>query len=270
MPPTAQRLREPAAFVLLAFGAVSTFFFTVSFLFGPGESGTTFSARAVEGYTELLNPLLPLALVAAVYLAHFGTQMKAAKAISLIALITIGVAALFGVIAVFSTFGYDGATGWNKTVIFFTGAAEIAIEAVAGMLLLGWFQQHAPARPAAPAAPAFAPQGQWQQPQPQQQWQPQAPQGVPGQPQQQQQQWGTPQPPQVPPQQQWGTPAPQPQQPQQPPQAPQGQHGGYQGGTDSMMTQAIPTMGQQQPPQAPPQPPAEGGGPFPVGNWTSE
>jgi hypothetical protein len=263
MPPTAQRLREPAAFVLLAFGAVSTFFFTVSFLFGPGETGSTFSARAVEGYTELLNPLLPLALVAAVYLAHLGTQMKAAKAITLIALITIGVAALFGLIAVFSTFGYDGATGWNKTVIFFTGVAELAIEAVAGMLILGWFQQHAPVRPAAPA-PGYAPQGQWQQPQ--QQWQPQAPQGVPGQPPQQQ--WGTPQPPQVqqppqqvPPQQQWGTPAPQPQAPQQ---------GGYQGGTDSMMTQAIPTMGQQQPPQAPPQPPAEGGGPFPVGNWTSE
>ena len=47
MPPTAQRLREPAAFVLLAFGAISTFFFTISFLFGPGDSGaSTFSSRA--------------------------------------------------------------------------------------------------------------------------------------------------------------------------------------------------------------------------------
>ena len=36
-----------------------------------------------------------------------------------------------------------------------------------------------------------------------------------------------------------------------------------------MMTQAIPTMGQQLP-QNLPQPPAEGGGPFPVGNWTAE
>ena len=263
MPPTAQRLREPAAFVLLAFGAVSTFFITISFLFGPGDRGmSTFSSRAPGAVSGLLDPLIAAALVGAVWLAHHGTQLKAAKTISMVALITIGVAALFGLIAIFSTFGSEGATGWDKTTFFFIGIAKLGIDALAGLLILGWFQQHAPVRP---AAPAFPPQQQpWGQP-PQQQWQPQgqpgpAPQGVPGQ-----QQWGTPAPQQqVPPQQQWGTPAPQPQ--GQPPQAPP--QGGFQGGgTDSMMTQAIPTMGQ---PQNPPQPPAEGQGPFPVGNWTSE
>lgn len=263
MPPTAQRLREPAAFVLLAFGAISTFFFTISFLFGPGDSGaSTFSSRAPGALSALVDPVVAAALVGAVYLAHQGTHMKAAKPISLVALISIGVAALFGVVALFSTFGVDGYSGWDKTVSFFVGVAKLGIDGVAGMLILGYFQQHAPARPAAPPAPAFAPQGQWQQPQ--QQWQPQAPQGQPVP----QQQWGTPAPqqqPPVPPQQQWGTPAPQPQ------QAPQQPQGGYQGGgTDSMMTQAIPTMGQSLPQNNPPQPPAENGGPFQVGNWTSE
>ena len=35
MPPIAQRLREPAAFVLLAYGALSTLFNTITFLFKP-------------------------------------------------------------------------------------------------------------------------------------------------------------------------------------------------------------------------------------------
>ena len=125
--------------------------------------------------------MVAAALVGAVYLAHHGTHMKAAKPISMVALISIGVAALFGVVALFSTFGVDGYSGWDKTVSFFVGVAKLGIDAVAGMLILGYFQQHAPVRPAAPAAPAFAPQGQWQQPQqpqpPQQQWQPQPPQG---------------------------------------------------------------------------------------------
>ncbi|NUP52377.1 MAG: hypothetical protein HOW97_34400 [Catenulispora sp.] len=261
MPPIAQRLREPAAFVLLAFAAISTLFHTITFLFGPGEDGSKFSDRAAIEVTVLLSVEVTAALVGAVWLAHVTNHLKTAKVITLIALITIGVMDLFGVVALFSSFGAEQApvfdpngslfgTGWGKTQGFFVSIGELAVAGIGSWLILGYFQQHNP-RP----APGYGqpPQGQWgqQQPQPQGQW------GPPPQQQQappQQGQWGPP------PQQQQSAPAPQPQwgQPQPPQQD-----------ADSMMTQAIPTVppaGQQQQQQ----PPQQGEGGLPIGNWTAE
>ena len=256
MPPTAQRLREPAAFVLLGYGVISTLFNSITFLFGPGNSGSTFSQRAIGTVHTLDNVVLTAALVGAVMLAHVGTQLKLAKLISLVALVTIGVAALFGVVALFSTFGADSMmiSGWGKTTTFFVGLSELAVAGVGGWLILGYFQQHGPVRPVQPYGQP--PAGQWQQPQ--QQWQP--PQaGAPAP-----QPWGPPQggpQQQVPPQQQpWGAP---------PPAGPQG--GAPQGAfnpSDSMATQAIPAI--PQPQQPAPQPAPETQQFPPVGNWTSE
>jgi hypothetical protein len=262
--------------VLLGYGAISTLFNTITFLFGPGETGSTFSQRAVGTVHVLDGPLIVAALVGAVVLAHVGTHLKLAKLMSLVALASLGVAVLFGVVALFSTFGADSAfiTGWSKTVGFFVGLAELAIAGVGGWLVLGYFQQHGPARPVQPFGQP--PAGQWQQ-QPQQQWQPpQTGAPVP-------QPWGPPpagapqQP--IPPQQQpWGAP--------QPPQG--GQQGAPQGAfnpADSMATQAIPAMPQQ--PQQPQQGQQQGVPPQhqaqqqhqpapetqsfpPIGNWTSE
>ena len=157
MPPTAQRLGQPAAFVLLAFGAVSTFFITISFLFGPGDRGmSTFSSRAPGAVSGLRELLIAAALVGAVWLAHHGTQLKAAKTISLVALITIGVAALFGLIAIFSTFGSEGATGWDKTTFFFIGIAKLGIDALAGLLILGLVPAARPGPPGGSGLPAAA------------------------------------------------------------------------------------------------------------------
>jgi hypothetical protein len=257
MPPIAQRLREPAAFVLLAFGALSTLFNTITFLFGPGENnnglggGPSFSDRAAAQVGSLLSVVVVAALVGAVYLAHWPAHLKQAKVLTLVSLITLGVADLFGVVALFSAFGANGATGWDKTSTFFISLGELGVAGIGTWLVLGYFQQHQPAKPAQPAQPA----GGFQQPQqwgpgPQQQWQ----QPPPQQPQGQPQQWGPP------PQQQ----APQTGQ-QQPPQPQWGQP--QQQDADSMMTQAIPTVppsqqGQQQPPQQ------DGG--LGIGNWTSE
>ena len=215
MPPIAQRLREPAAFVLLAFGAISTLFTTITFLFGPGQDKgsvdpnfgayvyhSTFSARAFKAAPGLVSIAVVVALVGAVWLAHLGTQLKNAKIITLAALVSIGVADLFGVVALFSAFGADGVSGWDKTQNFFVTLAELAVAGIGSWLILGYYQQYSPARP---------------------------PAGF-GQPPQQQSQSQD---------------------------------------SDSMMTQAIPTVpqaGQQQQQQPPPQ--NEGG--LPIGNWTAE
>lgn len=257
MPPIAQRLREPAAFVLLAYGAISTLFNTITFLFGPGENnnglggGPSFSDRAAAEVGSLLSVVVVAAVVGAVLLAHLPSHLKNAKIVSLIALITLGAADLFGVVALFSAFGANGSTGWDKTSTFFISAASLAVAGLATWLVLNFWQQHQPAQPAfqQQQQQQWGPgpqQQQWQQPQtgaPQQQpWGP-PPQGQPTVPQQQ----TAPQ--AAPPQPQWGQPQPQ--------------HD-----ADSMMTQAIPTVppapqGQQQ------QPPQQDGG-LGIGNWTAE
>ena len=260
MPPIAQRLREPAAFVLLAFGAISTLFHTITFLFGPGEDGSSFSNRAALEVTVLLSVEVTAALVGAVWLAHVTGQLKTAKVITLGALITIGAVDLFGVVALFSSFGADqlgsidpnGAafgSGWGKTQTFFVALGELAVAGIASWLILNYFQQHNPRPVQTYGQP---PQGQWgQQPAPQGQWGPPPQQQAPAP----QGQWG-------PPPQQQHAPAPQPQWGQPQPQPPQQD-------ADSMMTQAIPTVppaGQQQQQQ----PPQQGEGGLPLGNWTAE
>ncbi|NUR62282.1 MAG: hypothetical protein HOV87_27025 [Catenulispora sp.] len=265
MPPIAQRLREPAAFVLLAFGAISTLFHTITFLFGPGEDGLSFSNRALLGVTLLLSVEVTAALLGAVWLAHVTGQLKTAKVITLIALIAIAAEDLFGVVALFSSFGADEAptpdangaafgSGWGKTQSFFVSLAQLAVAGIASWLILNYFQQHNP-RPVQGYGQPPQQQGQWgQQPAPQGQWGPppqqQAPAPAP------QGQWG-------PPPQQQAAPPPQPQwgQPQPPQQD-----------ADSMMTQAIPTVPQAGQPQQQQQqqPPQQGEGGLPIGNWTAE
>lgn len=306
MPQIAQRLREPAAFVLLAYAVLSTLFALIDFLFAPssvcgsGGCGWSFPDRALGAFPALAAPVLMLVLVASVVLAHVVEQIKSAKTVALVALITVGLDALFAVIALLAEFGArDG--GWDKTERFLVGVAQLAIVAVAGWFILGYFQMHAPERPAAPAE-FQPPQKQFAQQQQQQQWQAQAqqhPQAAPAwQPPPQQAPAAPPTPPQ---QGQWGQPQ-QPQQPQQQPASPWGQpqppqqqgyeqQQGYAGGSESMMTQAIPTIQPQPTPQLKPQgtpqgqvthvtPPTGNVGPGeaapetqafpPIGNWTSE
>ena len=265
MPQIAQRLREPAAFALLAYAALSTLFYTIDFLFAPADScsgpycsGTKFADRATVALGNVPSLILVIVLVAAMAIAHFGTQLKSAKIITLIALITAAVAELIGVIALFSSFG-SGEQAWSKTEGFFIGAAQLAILGIVTWIILGYYQQHAPARPAG-GFPGQPPQGfqqqQWQQPG---QWQQQSPQG---------------QAPPPPPQPQWGQQAPQSQQPPAqtwgpPPPPPPGQAGFSAPSAESMATQVIPAAPQN--PPAPPAPPtSEGQHLPPVGNWTAE
>jgi hypothetical protein len=242
--------------VLLAYGALSTLFNTITFLFAPGENNglgggpPSFSDRAITMVGSLLSVDVIVALVGAVMLAHAPAQVKNAKVISLVSLVSLGVADLFGLVALFSAFGANAATGWGKNSTFFISLGELAIAGLGSYLVLAYFQQHGPATPAGGFGqqPGANQWGQAPQPQQQQPWQ----QPQPGAPQQQP--WGPPpqqqmqQPPQqaAPPQPQWGQPQPQQDR-------------------DSMMTQAIPTV-----PPAQQQPPQQGEGGLPIGNWTSE
>jgi hypothetical protein len=94
----------------------------------------------------------------------------------------VAVAAVFGLVAFFASFGAD-VSGTDKFAFFLAGAGGAAAIGVAGWYTWLTWQTHAPARPAAPAAaPAAAPN--WGGPQ--QPGQPVAPQGQPqaqGQPQ---------------------------------------------------------------------------------------
>ena len=203
--------------------------------------------------------LLVIVLVAAMAIAHVGTQLKNAKIVTLISLVTVAVAAAVGVIALFSSFGSDY-QGWTKTEDFFIGAAQLAILG-GGRLdhprLLPAARSGAPgcripgpaaaglpaaavaaARPVAaaaaagsgPAAAADAAVGSA---------------GAAAGAAAAAQPWGPPPPP------------------------PPGQSGFTPPSAESMATQVIPAA--PQPPQAPPAPPASEGQHLPpVGNWTAE
>src|SRR5256885_4925173 len=197
MPPIAQRLRDPAAFALLAYGAISALFNTITFLFGPGEgsggnglgsSGPSFSDRAAGEVHSLLSPVVVAALVGAVMLAHVSSHVKNVKVITLASLIGLGVVDLFGLVALFASFGADGTwgpvgpstSGWDKATIFFIGLGELAIAGVGSWLVLGYFQQHQPPKPAGGFQQQQWGPGPQQQQAPQQQWQ-QPPTGAPQQ-----------------------------------------------------------------------------------------
>jgi hypothetical protein len=161
--------------VLIAYGALSTLFNTITFLFAPGENNVvvngetvstapSFSDRAHLEVGSLLSVDVIAALVGAVMLAHLATHVKNAKIIALISLVALGVADLFGLVALFSAFGANGATGWDKTSTFFISLGQLAIAGLGTYLVLAYFQQHAPAAPAQ-AFNQQAPANQWGQPQ---------------------------------------------------------------------------------------------------------
>ncbi|MBS2549296.1 hypothetical protein KGQ19_20745 [Catenulispora sp. NL8] len=186
MPATAQRLREIAAFALLAFGMISTLFNTITLLFGPdgcvatgigamtrtGSQGTTipFAYRALGATGSLLNPVVIAAPVGAAALVHVQVRLRSSKGIALVSLLTVVLAGVFGLVALFASFGAENATGYMKTTSFCIGLTELGVTAVAAWLILGYFKQHGPARVAAPYG-LQPPPGPWNQPQQQQQWQ---------------------------------------------------------------------------------------------------
>jgi hypothetical protein len=251
-----KKLREPAGFALVVSVAVVLLFSIIDLLFsesGTGASGIAaipkFADRAAASTGNFLDPLLAVLLVVAVVLVNglgaIEGRTRQAKVVTLVALIDFGVALLFGVISLFSTFGSD-ASGRDNISSFFVNIATGAVVGVAAWFTWLVYQGHMPARPATgwqggPSS-GYQPQQQgWGGP-PQQQGGYQAPPpggyGFPQQPQ-------PPAPPQgQPPQTQFIPPTPggQPPQPPMPPQPPQGGEPGNSG-----QTQVFPPVGGEPP-----------------------
>ncbi|MFI0357220.1 hypothetical protein [Actinomadura sp. 9N407] len=236
-----QRLREPAAWVLLAAAGVQLFAGLIELVAGGGDNSGGFKYRAyAEISTGFFTQVSTVALVAlAVALAAVlgPAPTRQARNIIMGALGVLGGMALFGVVSWLASLLVDSryAGGGEKLAVFLFGASKLAVIGIAGWFVFAVFQAMQPARP---KGQAQMPQGGYpdfgyqQGQQPQQQF---------GQPQPGQQ-YGEPQPGQ----QQFGQQASQPgygQQPYQPgaegQQAPQGY--GQQPGQ--------PQPGQQQPGQ---------------------
>jgi hypothetical protein len=178
-----KKLREPAALGAAAYAALSVLASVIELLF---TSGGSFSDTAAGQLGNLLDFPVALAIAIAVYLAnHVDPALPKARLITMVALGTSAVAAVFGLVAFFASFGAD-VSGTDKFAFFLSGAGGAAAIGVAGWYTWLTWQTHAPAKPAAPAA--------------------QAP-GVGGT------SWGGPQQPGVPPQQPGHGAAPQGQQP---------------------------------------------------------
>jgi hypothetical protein len=145
-----QRLREPAAWVLLAAAGLHLLAGLISLLGGDG----TFTGRALgetAGGTFLQIVLVGI-LVLAVLLVTWGeTQTPQARTITMGALGVLGGIALFGVISWLSGMLADSeyTSAVTKLSAFLEGAGKLAVVGVGGWFVFTVFQGMQPARPKA-------------------------------------------------------------------------------------------------------------------------
>ncbi|MFA1539728.1 hypothetical protein [Actinomadura monticuli] len=143
-----QRLREPAAWVLLAAAGLHLLAGLISLLGGDGS----FTSRAL-GETAggtFLQIVLVGVLVLAVLLVTWGeTQTPQARTITMGALGVLGGIALFGVISWLSGMLADSEyiSALTKLSAFLEGAGKLAIVGVGGWFVFTVFQGMQPARP---------------------------------------------------------------------------------------------------------------------------
>ncbi|MBE1533814.1 hypothetical protein [Actinomadura algeriensis] len=232
-----QRLREPAAWVLLAAAGVHLLAGIIRLLGGNGEFTSRAYDESVGGvFTEVYIVAM---VVLAVLLTSWGTATRQARNIAMGALGVLGGILLFGVISWLGGMLAEGPDSIYKLTTFLIGAAKVAVMGVGVWFVLTVFQGMQPARP--------KPQPQMQQGgYPDFGYQ----QGPPGQPGQPGQQYGQPG-------QQPGYQQQQYQQYGQPGQP--GQPGQTQGG-EQQYGQAPQQYGQQQYGQQPGQPGQQYGG----------
>ncbi|WP_327087386.1 hypothetical protein OIE66_34430 [Nonomuraea sp. NBC_01738] len=159
------RLREPAAWVMLAVGATDILVSVGRFLISADNSvygpGYNLADRGGAQFFSLTSPFTTALLVGAVLLVtKVGQPAKQAKPIMMAAGITLAAAALFGVLSFFvGLFGFEDVRSGGE--FFLTGLPQLALTAIA-LVYVG--VQVIPDRVAAQyIPPAF--QGYGQQPQ---------------------------------------------------------------------------------------------------------
>ncbi|MEU7936546.1 hypothetical protein [Microbispora bryophytorum] len=248
------RLREPAAWTMLA-AVITTVLVSIAHLLIGSSSSSTFGVRAATSLYSLVSPVsTALAFGAVLLVAKAGTPTPRARLVALGAAGSLGLSVVFGVIAVLGVLVGELASFRDRFEYLITGLPMVALAVFGALFALStasalqpvrepagdFFGRREDAYPPQPYAPALPHNPQAPQA-PQQPHAPHAPQGAPahapGPVQQAPHQ-------QVPNQQQFGHPAPGDHQSQ-----PQGQLQGQPQG---------PAYGQSAPAPAHPQlPPAE-------------
>ncbi|TDD90202.1 hypothetical protein [Actinomadura rubrisoli] len=144
-----QRLREPAAWVLLAAAGVHLLAGIILLLGGDGSF--TFRALNETGDGVFTQFAVVAMLVLAVLLAAWGdAPSPQARTITMGALGVLGGIALFGVISWLAGMlaGSEVAPALTKLAFFLEGAGKLAVVGVGGWFVFTVFQRMQPARPA--------------------------------------------------------------------------------------------------------------------------
>ncbi|ROO90008.1 multisubunit Na+/H+ antiporter MnhB subunit [Actinocorallia herbida] len=198
-----QRLREPAAYLLLGAAALQVLAGLI-WLFSSGGF-TTRALGETANSGNFTGFILAALTVLAVLFATRPAPSPAAKNIVTGALVIVAIGLVLGVISLFSGLLTEFSTGGGKAAAFFYGLSKIAVSGGAGYFIFLNFKTFQPARPAQVPGQVYGQQPFGADPYGQQQY------GQPGQPAQQygQQQYGV-QDPYAPPAAQPGQPAAQP------------------------------------------------------------
>ncbi|MFI6518855.1 hypothetical protein ACIBF1_25090 [Spirillospora sp. NPDC050679] len=149
-----QRLREPAAWVLLGAAGLQLLAGLIVLLAGGGE-GSTFKGRAFAEITGgFFTNVVTVALVAAAVAVSLwgGPPTRQARTVVMGALGVLGGIALFAVVCWLSAMLVDttSAAAAEKLGVFLYGASRLAVVGLAIWFVLTIFKGMQPARPAAP------------------------------------------------------------------------------------------------------------------------
>ncbi|MBO3745079.1 hypothetical protein J5X84_03295 [Streptosporangiaceae bacterium NEAU-GS5] len=128
----AGRLREPAAWTMVAVGATSVLIGIARLLISDSSLTGTFGVRASMGFTTFVSPVMgALAVGAVVLVTRFGPGTPRARLVILTAGGTLAVGVLFGVVSLLATMAADSLSFRDKFEFLITGAPLLALAGVA-------------------------------------------------------------------------------------------------------------------------------------------
>ncbi|OUC85951.1 hypothetical protein CA984_39310, partial [Streptosporangium minutum] len=157
----AGRLREPAAWLMTAIASMSVLVGVERLLFGGSSlGGSSFGLRAAGYMDDFTSPVTVALSVGAVLLAgHLGPVIARLKVMVYVAVATLGLAALFGVVGLFGGL-FSGDLDFGRKIEFFlVGLPSLALAVVALLYLLP------KAAPAASRPAGFRSEGGFDRPQ---------------------------------------------------------------------------------------------------------
>ncbi|MGV9776768.1 hypothetical protein [Streptosporangium sp. NPDC003464] len=133
----AGRLREPAAWLMIAIASTSVLVGVERLLFGGSAFGSSFGLRAAGYVDDFTSPVIAALSVGAVLLAsHLGPVIARLKVMVYVAVATLGLAALFGVVGLLGGL-FSGDVGFGMKIEFLlVGLPSLALAVLALLYLL--------------------------------------------------------------------------------------------------------------------------------------